>query len=54
MPRKTTQITSDETRDKELDDLRQKLSTAKRLRWLLFVLGLLLGALISWTFSGIC
>ena len=47
-------ITPDEVRDKELEDLRQKLSTAKRLGWLLFVLGLALGALISWSLSGIC
>ena len=47
-------VTPDETRDKELEGLRQKLSTAKRMGWLLFVLGLLLGALISWAFSGIC
>ena len=47
-------ITPDEIRDKELEDLRQKLSTAKRLGWLLLVLGLLLGVLISWAFSGIC
>ena len=47
-------ITPDKIRDKELEDLRQKLSTAKRLGWLLFVLGLALGALISWSLSGIC
>jgi len=54
MPIETDHFTPDEIRDKELEDLRKKLSTAKRLGWLLFVLGLLLGALISLTFSGIC
>ena len=52
--RKHDYITPNSIRDKELEDLRHKLSTAKRLGWLLFVLGLLLGVLISWTFSGIC
>ena len=54
MPIETDHFTPDEIRDKELEDLRKKLSAAKRVGWLLFVLGLLLGALISWTFSGIC
>ncbi len=54
MPIESMHITPDEIRDKELEDLRQKLSTAKRLGWLLLVLGLLLGVLISWAFSGIC
>ena len=54
MPIEKEYITPDKIRDKELEDLRQKLSTAKRLEWLLFVLGLALGALISWSLSGIC
>jgi len=54
MPIEKEYITPDKIRDKELEDLRQKLSTAKRLGWLLFVLGLALGALISWSLSGIC
>ncbi len=54
MPIETVHFTPDEIRDKELEDLRKKLSTAKRLGWLLFVLGLLLGLLISRAFTGIC
>ena len=54
MPIEKDYITPDKIRDKELEDLRQKLSTARRLGWLLFVLGLALGALISWSLSGIC
>ena len=54
MPIEKEYITPDKIRDKELENLRQKLSTAKRLGWLLFVLGLALGTLISWSLSGIC
>jgi len=54
MPEASMQITPEEIRNPELEDMRQKLSRAKRLGWLLFVLGLLLGLLISWAFTGIC
>ncbi|GEM_PF-3640845 len=45
---KSETITPDSIRDKELDDLRRRLRKAKYLTWILSVLGLIVGAFISW------
>ena len=47
-PLKSDTITPDSVRDKELKDLRRKLRKANYISWILFVLGLIIGGVISW------
>lgn len=45
--RKTDTITPDSIRDKELQDLRDKLKSAKHMNWWLFGTGIIVGIVIS-------
>ena len=45
--RKTDTITPDSIRDKELQDLRDKLKSAKHMNWWLFGIGIIVGIVIS-------
>lgn len=45
--RKTDTITPDSIRDKELQDLRDKLTSANRMNWWLFGIGIVVGIVIS-------
>ena len=51
MPIKTDTITPDSIRNKELDALRSEIKRGKRRGWFLFVLGLIVGAVISWALT---
>jgi len=52
-PIKTDTITPDSIRDKEFEDLRSKLRRAKITTWVLFFVGLVLGASITWVLTGL-
>jgi len=45
--RKTDTITPDSIRDKEIQDLRDKLTSANRRNWWLFGVGIIIGIIIS-------
>jgi len=51
MPIQRDTITPDSIRNKELEDLRRKLRRANLITWLLFVAGLIIGAVITWALT---
>jgi hypothetical protein len=48
---KSDTITPDSVRDKEFEDLRSKLRKTKIITWVLFFVGLVLGAFIHWALT---
>jgi len=50
---KSDTITPDSIRDKEFEDLRGKLRRAKIITWVLFFVGLVLGAFVTWVLTAL-